>query len=457
MLVILVVVRPALRPVTPGTARLRRGRQAALATAARAGLDTALLALGVVAFWELRRYSAVPRLSGGGLGIDPVLAVAPVLALAGLALLPLRALPAAARLLDRLSAHGRHLAGALASWQVSRRPVRQGGPILLVVLAVGTGTLVLAQHQSWRQSQLDQAAFATGADIRVGLAAPLPLARAGEFAHSPGVLGAMPVSNFNSGFDVFALNARDAAATVLLRPDLASPPPPALWRRITPARPGPGLALPGRPARIAVTASVRPPRGLRLGALRVSLSVQDGWGIVYPVPAGSLPADGRPHRVMAGLTAPARGAGQARYPLRLLGISLSYRLPPFPAAALGGAAVRQAEAGIAARRARLDVRALAVSPHGGGGFPAPFAGGGRPGGVLGRWLAAAGAAQLADPHAFGLKPAVRAWRPGPSCPAASSSASRSPGRWPAARNCWSPTSRPASSTWRPGGRSCACC
>src|SRR5215471_18752843 len=81
VLVIAVVVRPTLRPVTPGAARLRRGRQATLATAARAGLDVALLALGVVAFLELRRYSAVPRLSGGNLGIDPVLAVAPVLAL----------------------------------------------------------------------------------------------------------------------------------------------------------------------------------------------------------------------------------------------------------------------------------------------------------------------------------------------------------------------------------------
>ena len=246
VLVILVVVWPALRPVTPGAARLRRGRQAALATAARAGLDTALLLLGVVAFWELRRYSAVPRLSGGALGIDPVLAIAPVLALAGLALLPLRALPAAARLLDRLSARGRHIVAALASWQVSRRPVRQGGPILLVVLAVSTGTLVLAQHQSWRQSQLDQAAFATGADVRVNLAAPLPLAGASEVAHARGVLGAMPVSNFNSGFDVFALNAQAAAATVLLRPDLAGIPVPALWQRIIPAHAAPGLTLPGR-------------------------------------------------------------------------------------------------------------------------------------------------------------------------------------------------------------------
>ena len=429
VLVILVVVRPALRPVTPGAARLRRGRQAALATAARAGLDAALLLLGVVAFWELRRYSAVPRLSGGVLGIDPVLAIAPVLALAGLALLPLRALPAAARLLDRLSARGRHIVAALASWQVSRRPVRQGGPILLVVLAVSTGTLVLAQHQSWRQSQLDQAAFATGADVRVGLAAPLPLARASQVAHARGVLSAMPVSNFNSGFNVFALNARAAAATVLLRPDLAAVPVPALWQRIIPAHAAPGLALPGRPARIAVTAAVSPPRGARFGALPVSLSVQDGWGIVYSVPAGSLPADGRPHRLVADLTAPgqaaagtrqgtagtghaAAGNGQARYPLRLLGLSLSYKLPRFPEALVGTAAATRVQARIAAARATLDVRTLAVSPRSSGGFPAPLTGAGKPGGTLPGWHAAAAAPGLADRFAAGVKPNVEAWRPG---------------------------------------------
>jgi len=415
VLVILVVVRPALRPVTPGAARLRRGRQAALATAARAGLDTALLLLGVVAFWELRRYSAVPRLSGGALGIDPVLAIAPVLALAGLALLPLRVLPAAARVLDRLSARGRHIVAALASWQVSRRPVRQGGPILLVVLAVGTGTLVLAQHQSWRQSQLDQAAFATGADVRVSLATPLPLARASEIAHTSGVLGAMPVSNFNSGFDVYALNARAAAATVLLRPDLASLPVPALWHRMIPAHPAPGLALPGKPARIAVTAAVSPPHGVRFGALPVSLSVQDGWGIVYSVPAGSLTADGRAHRLVADLAAPGHassGTGQARYPLRLLGLSLSYQLPRFPVSPLGMPASPHVQARIAAARATLDVRALAVSRHGSGGFPAPFTVATRPGGMLPGWHAAAAAAMLADPHAIGIKPKVEAWQPG---------------------------------------------
>jgi hypothetical protein len=411
--VIVVMMWPSLRPVTPGTVRARRGRPAALAATARAGLDAALIALGVLAFWELRRYSAAPRLSGGTLGIDPVLAVAPVLALAGIALLPLRILPAAARLLDRLSRHGRRLAAALASWQVSRRAVREGSPVLLVILAVAIGTLALAQHQSWRQSQLDQAALMAGADVRVSLPAPLPLDEGGALVRTRGVRSAMPVAVFNSGFSVLALGARQAAATVLLRPDLSSLPPAQLWRRITPAVPGPGLTLPGRPARLAVVAALLPSRAAQpgsqpggLGAGQVSLSVQDGSGTVYTVPAGTLPADGRDHDLTAVLDA----AGGARYPLRLLGLTVGYQLPGFPAPPYPGAAARRdalrAEQRRAAARMTLAVRGLAVSPRTSGGFPAPFAGGG----ALLRWHAAASAAGLADPQAPGVVPTVTSWR-----------------------------------------------
>jgi hypothetical protein len=392
ILVIIVVMWPAMRPVTPGAARLRRGRQAALAGAARAGLDAALITLGVLALWELRRYSAAPRLSGNGLGIDPVLALAPALALAGIALLPLRALPAAARLLDRLSARSRRLAAALAGWQVSRQAVREGTAVLLVVLAVATGTLVLAQHQSWRQSQLDQAAFDTGADVRVDLAAPLPLGRGTVLAHAPGVHSAMPVSSTSSGFDVVALDATKAAGVVQLRPDLSALPAAALWKRITPAHAVPGLALPGSPARLDISARLMPPRGARLGPMSASLSVQDGWGIVYAVPAGRLPADGRFHQLVINLAA----AGQARYPLRLLGLSLSYQMPglPPPASLSPGAT------------ATLAIRDLAVSPHASGGFPAPFA----RAGAIAALSATAASPDLALPGAQGNRPAVIAWR-----------------------------------------------
>ena len=334
-----------------------------------------------------------------------MLAVAPVLALAGIALLPLRALPAAARRLDRLSARGRRLTTALASWQVSRRPVREAGAVLLVVLSVATGTLVLAQHQSWRRSQLDQAAFAAGADVRVGLATPLSLDQGGTFARARGVLTAMPVSSFDSGFDVVALDATKAASTVLLRPDLSALPVTALWKRITSDKASPGLALPGRPARLDIDAMLLAPRGGRLGALSANLSVQDGWGVVYSLPAGNLPADGRYHHLVIGLAA----AGQPRYPLRLLGISVGYQLPGFapppytsPAAAT---AAQSAEVRTAAAPATLAIRALAVSARASGGFPAPFA----RAAALARWNATAASADLANPLAAGIQPTVVAW------------------------------------------------
>ena len=72
------------------------------------------------------------------------------------------------------------------------------------------------------------------------------------------------------------------------------------------------------------------------------------------------------------------------------------------------------QARIAAARATLGVRALAVSARGSGGFPAPFTVATRPGGMLPGWHAAAAAPGLADPHAIGIKPKVTAWRPGPA-------------------------------------------
>jgi hypothetical protein len=386
LLAVIVMTWPARRPVMPGEARALRGRQAALSVAARAGLDLALVSLGLLALWELRRYSAVQPRPGGGLGVDPVLSAAPVVALAGIALIPLRLLPAAARLLDRVGARARHLDAAMAGWQVSRRPQRQGGPVLLVILAVATGTLALAEHQSWRQSQLDEASFTAGADVRVDLASPFAIGRAGTLVHARGVMSAMPVSTYDTGFDILALDARAAAVTVQLRPDLSPLPPAALWHRITPSRAG--LALPGRPARLGLTVMARPAVGQRLGPLSVSVSVLDGSGIAYQVPAGNLAADGRYHQLAAVLSS----AQQARYPLRLLGLSASYELP-----------MRQLRP---PSRANFLIRGLAVSSRASGSFPAPFAAAH----ALTGWQAAAAAPDLADPYSRGTPPAVTVWR-----------------------------------------------
>ncbi|HTS97529.1 MAG TPA: FtsX-like permease family protein [Streptosporangiaceae bacterium] len=325
VLAAVIVLWPALRPAWVGAAR--RGRQAALAGVARAGADLVLLALAVLAVWELRSYSAVAHSASGGIGVDPVIAVAPALALAAVTMVALRLLPAAARLLERAAAHGRRLAAALAGWQISRRPVRQSGPFLLVILATAAVTLALSQYQTAGGSAGDQAAFAAGADMRADLAAPLPLAAAGQIARSPGIRAAMPVATASTGAGTLVvLDARTAAETVLLRGDLSPYPARQLWQRLVPARPPAGLAIPGRPASLTIRASLTPgPGALSPGPAAATVTVQDADGIVYLLPAGILPADGRAHT----LTAEFSPARQAAYPLRLLGLSFTYNLPNY--------------------------------------------------------------------------------------------------------------------------------
>ncbi len=188
------LLAPGLNP-SPGTARARRGRQARVAGTARAGLDIALIALAVLAGWQLRFYSAA---SDGGAEIDPVLALAPALALAAGSVATLRLLPLAARLADWLAVRGRRLTAALASWQFSRMPLRQASAALLLTMAVATGTLALAQHASWLRSASDQAAFATGGDVQVDPPTPLVPGQAGALTAAQGVTHATAVAGEES-------------------------------------------------------------------------------------------------------------------------------------------------------------------------------------------------------------------------------------------------------------------
>jgi FtsX-like permease family len=318
---------------SPLRARALRGRQRALASAARSGADLALIALAVLAGWQLARYSA-PVSAGldGSIGVDPVLVSAPVLALAAGALIMLRALPAAVRLGDRGAARGRRMTAAVAAWQVSRRPLRHAGPVLLAVLAVATAVLAAAQWSSWQRSAQDQASFTTGADARVTLAAaaPLPLGQVSSVARAPGVTGATPV--IRSEFSVpsgttptlLAMDARQAASVVTIRPDLAGGSPAALLHRIAPRAAPPGAPVPGRPARLLISARLTAPG---VGQPVLLVEVRDGFGIIYLEQAGLLPADGQVHQLTVTV-----GAGAA-YPLRIAGYELQYLMPRAAAAA----------------------------------------------------------------------------------------------------------------------------
>jgi FtsX-like permease family len=328
-------------------ARVRRGRQAAIVGATRAGADLALVVLAVLAGWQLRRYSAG---SGIAATIDPVLALAPALALAGGTVVTLRLLPAAARAGDRLAGRGRRLTASLAGWQVSRQPLRQGGAALLLVMAVATGTLALAQHASWARSASDQGSFDAGADARVDTPAPLAPGATRAVTNAAGVrhamavyvqLGALPT-------EVLAIGATQAANTVRIRPDQVSVPAAKLFAEITP-KSLPGTLIVGRPHAITFTAALTTagpdPQtagvlstnsgqasaiGRELGPVAATVTVADSTGDMYQLDAGTLPADGRGHVLVASL-----GGADISYPLRLVQIAFTYQMPATQGAPLG--------------------------------------------------------------------------------------------------------------------------
>jgi FtsX-like permease family len=384
LMCVVLMLRPALGPSSPGSVLARRGRARAVTGIVRAGADLALVVVAVIAGWQLRRYSAIAQ-GAGRLGVDPVLVLAPVLALAAGTVILLRLLPVMSRMTDRLAARRSRLGLAVASWEIGRRPVRQGASALLVVLAVATCTLALAQHQTWRRSAADQAAFSVGADVRTDLAAPVRPAQAGAIAHAAGVLAAVPVARLQPtptgsqtlAGQVLALDTRQAPGTVLLRSDLSPLPERQLWRRISP--PADGLAVPGRPARLQLTASLS--RSPGLGPMQLDVIVRDAAGVSYALPAGSLLADGRAHRLTATLAAP----GSADYPVRLTGLTLSYTLPARPTSIV-----------------TATISGVAAAARAAGPFPAPFA----TGRALAGWrpeVSAVGLSQaLADAGSSGI-------------------------------------------------------
>ena len=325
----------------PGAVRARRGRHAVVAGVARTGVDIALVVLAVLAGWQLRHYSAAS--DGGTAGIDPVLALAPALALAAGSIATLRLLPLAARAADRLAGRGRRLTASLASWQFSRMPVRQGGAALLLTLAVATGTLTLAQHASWLRSASDQAGFATGGDVQVDLRAPLEPGGTGAVAAASGVTHAIAVAENQSSPEILAVSAAQAAQVVRLRGDESPLPPAALFRAITPAGGLPAAMLPTPPdggrGTIRLTATLgaaasapsgrAPGLAADIGPVALTLTILDRTGAAYQIAAGTLVADGRPQPLVAALP-----GGQVLYPLRVAAITATYPLPTHAGPAL---------------------------------------------------------------------------------------------------------------------------
>ncbi|GGT04205.1 hypothetical protein GCM10010254_25760 [Streptomyces chromofuscus] len=317
----LAVAVPALRASIAGTAGTREG---AVPAPLRAGADVGLLAVAGVAFWQLgsRRSGAVTEDREGVLGVDPLLVVAPALLLFAGTVLVLRLLPLLARVSGRLVVEGRGLTAAMVGWQLSRRPTRGAGPVLLLVVSVALGVVAIGQGASWQRSQDDQADFRAGAAVRVLAPGGGGPGRTDVYADLPHVDAVAPAVRSTVSLSggrtatVLALKTADAAGTVLIRRDLTDRP---LLAGLAPRGEPAGIEVPAGTVRLTLTAALHSTAPGAGGD--VTLTVRDRHGTSYALPSGRLAADGRPHPLSPDL-------GGARGPLALTGLELRTTQPP---------------------------------------------------------------------------------------------------------------------------------
>jgi hypothetical protein len=317
---LLALVLPALRRagtyVADMAARSRPSRGMAVQ---RASVDLALVLLALLAWAQLRQYASPLAGAGGSLGIDPLLAAAPILGVLAGAVLALRLLPPATRYAERFVDRRPWTATMFGMWQAGRRP--HAGPVLLLALAVGASTLAWSLVATWERSQVDQADHAVGADLRVverlGAA---PDDRAAQLAAVPGLTEALPawrdeirLGRAELPVTVVALDAAAAPRVTRLDDRLADQPVPALLDRMAAARAAPaGVPLPATTRRLSGTLRTPVRDAQQPHQVDVFALLAGPGGLSWRLPLAVGESDGRP--VPFDVELPAAGG-----PLRLAG------------------------------------------------------------------------------------------------------------------------------------------
>ncbi|WP_067510501.1 ABC transporter permease [Actinoplanes sp. TFC3] len=291
-------------------ARSRPNRRAALQ---RAGADVLLIALAVLGWLQLRRYAS--PLSGGpsgGLGIDPLLAAAPTLAILAGATLALRLLAPAARLTERRLTGGQRFAPLFGMWQAGRRP--HAGPVLLLALAVAASTVGWCLAGTASRSVSDQADHGVGADLRLTeISGAAPAGRAQRLAALSGVTDvrrgwreSVQASIGESAADLIAIDGIAAGGSVQIRSDLYGGGAKALSTVLTGARPD--VSLDALPAGTRLTGRAEVIGSMGVPTITAIVVDSTGEAIRIPLSPGrftaALPGDGTGLR-LAGFVADA--------------------------------------------------------------------------------------------------------------------------------------------------------
>jgi hypothetical protein len=325
------------------------------------GAEIALVLLGALALWELASHG--PAEAAQGL-IDPVVVLAPAIAVLACAVLSLRLIPLAGRVMQAMAARARSWAAPYGAWSAARAGRASAGPVVLLVMAIGTVVLAGGYLSASQRSALDQADYSVGADVRVAGVNDQALEVAGAPGALPSVAGAAEVTRLTAAIgadgsegstQILVADPARFAQAAELRTDLGPDGISGVTGPLTAAAasgqvaPEPGLALPGKPRTLALDLALGGAAEATGGSLQLTFAGDAGEAesLYVPVPAGSPTAQVQvPLGQVVG-----DGAGVA-WPLRLTRLNLLLtRLPAgrgAPALAVRGVIADGAAVGLPA-------------------------------------------------------------------------------------------------------------
>ncbi len=131
-------------------------------------LDIILLIIGGALYWELEERGSLVNMDiFGGLGMDPLLLLTPILLLLAVAIIFLRVFPLLLRLATRIGRYYGNAPLALGLWHMARNPVRYARPILLLLVAASVGMFSSGFIGSLEQSYKERNIYISGGDVRL--------------------------------------------------------------------------------------------------------------------------------------------------------------------------------------------------------------------------------------------------------------------------------------------------
>ncbi|MFC1920111.1 FtsX-like permease family protein [Chloroflexota bacterium] len=170
VLCLLTILVPAIQAARRGVVHQRQqaARPAAAPFWQRFYLDLVILVFGGVLYWELKeRGSLLTMDMFGGMNVDPILLITPMLILIAVAIIFLRLFPIIIRILTKLGTYIGNAPVLLSLWHMARNPVHYGRLILLLIMAASVGMFSATFLGTLERSYNERVMYTAGGDVRL--------------------------------------------------------------------------------------------------------------------------------------------------------------------------------------------------------------------------------------------------------------------------------------------------